>query len=100
VESDPKRVKDARQSVFDRGVIAIAASIAEKRVMHPIVDDGCVPLLPTRERKTAIHESAHAVAAVALKRFVYEVSIEPGQFSAGRVIWSQYADVVPQRWEN
>jgi hypothetical protein len=39
VESDPKRVKDARQSVFDRGVIAIAASIAEKRVMHPIVDD-------------------------------------------------------------
>jgi hypothetical protein len=91
VESDPKRVIDARQYVFDTAVIALAGPAAEYRAVHPIVDAGWMPMRLPQERRTAIHEAGHTIAAIVAGRFVHEASIIPRQFSAGHVVWSKSA---------
>ena len=77
--------------VFDTAVIALAGPVAEYRAMHPIVDDGWIPMRLPLERRVAIHEAGHAIAAIVTERFVHEASIIPCQFAAGRVVYSRSA---------
>jgi hypothetical protein len=57
-------VIDAREYVFNTAVIARAGPVAEYRAVHPIVDDGWIPMRLPLERRLAIHEAGHAIAAI------------------------------------
>jgi hypothetical protein len=82
-------VIDAREYVFNTAVIALAGPVAEYRAVHPMVEDGWIPARLPLERRLAIHEAGHAIAAIVTERFVHEASIIPRQFSAGHVVWSR-----------
>jgi ATP-dependent Zn protease len=59
--------------------------------VHPIVDDGWIPMRLPQERRTAIHEAGHAIAAIVAGRFVHEASIIPHGLMSGHVFWSESA---------
>jgi hypothetical protein len=82
-------VIDAREYVFNTAVIALAGPVAEYRAVHPMVEDGWIPARLPLERRLAIHEAGHAIAAIVAGRFVHEASIIPRRFSAGHVVWSK-----------
>jgi hypothetical protein len=87
-------VIDARQYVFDTAVIALAGPVA---VPCSAPDRGrrLDPLGLPRERRVAIHEAGHVIAALAAERFVHEAEIIPCGLSGGHVVASTSA--VPPR---
>jgi ATP-dependent Zn protease len=41
------------------------------------------------ERRVAIHEAGHAIAAIVTERFVHEASIIPHGLMTGHIVWSK-----------
>src|SRR5690242_13016809 len=78
--------------VRNEAVISLSGIAAEHLATHPSVDEGWVPLRPSRQRLVAIHEGGHAVAALRTENYAHSASVVPDGRTAGRVLWSRFPD--------
>jgi hypothetical protein len=93
-EEQSTAVADLKRFLFDKGVIALAGRVAEKRAVRPSPDGWVLFVSP--ERRVSIHEAAHGIAGIASGRFVHEVSVIPCERMNGYVTWWSQSAVPAQ----
>jgi hypothetical protein len=89
-----------RNEVENTAIISLAGKAAERRARHGDAD-GFALWIRSRRHLTALHESAHAAAAIALKRRVYSATVvedsgvKVGNGHMGGIVWTGSAPKAP-----